>query len=263
MDLKRTILKTLAEFDSILFFNKTNPSTYRILMYHSVGGRVINDVKNIFSIDPKQFEDQIAYLASLEDLHIVDLSTRYLENDKNYLTVTFDDGYKDNLYIAAPILEKYQIPFTVFVSSGFVKSNSQGFLNENELKELSKFPNATIGGHSVTHPSLVDCNDKDLENELNDCKNYIQDIIGKTIDSFAYPFGRVNQRVRDAVEKAGFKVAATSYMNTNFSNQDNLMLSRTSILGIDSNRIFRQKISGNWDWYRFIQDYRKSKVGHY
>ena len=34
--------------------------------------------------------------------------------------ITFDDGYRDNLTVAAPILEKYELPATLFVASGFL-----------------------------------------------------------------------------------------------------------------------------------------------
>lgn len=38
---------------------------------------------------------------------------------ENAICVTFDDGYKDNLEIAAPILKKYSIPATFFIATGF------------------------------------------------------------------------------------------------------------------------------------------------
>jgi len=258
MDWKRIVSEGISEASSLMNSMHQISPNYRILMYHSVGGQVINDKKNIFSITPKLFEQHINLLAESKIIEVVDLDSKHLNTEKDSLTITFDDGYKDNLFDAAPILEKYGFPYTIFVSTGFVKSNDKCFLNVEELRELSSFPNARIGSHSVSHPSLVNCNDTELANELVSSKHFLEDVTGKDIKTFAYPFGAVNQRVRDAVENAGYLVGTTSYMNTNYHGQDQLMLSRTSLLGIDSVRNFRQKIRGDWDWYRFLQDYRES-----
>ena len=258
MDWKRTVMKGISEASSLIHSMQTLNPNYRILMYHSVGGKVINDRKNIFSITPKLFEQHINFLAESKAMAVVDLDSNHLKAEKDSLTITFDDGYKDNLFKAAPILEKYDFPYTVFVSTGFVKSNAKYFLSVEELRELSQLPNATIGSHSVNHPSLVDCSDTELTNELVSSKHFLEDATGKAVKTFAYPFGAVDKRVRDAVEKVGYLIGTTSYMHTNYSTQDQLMLSRTSILGVDSVRTFSQKIRGDWDWYRFIQNYRES-----
>jgi peptidoglycan/xylan/chitin deacetylase (PgdA/CDA1 family) len=258
MELKRTVMQGLSEISSLIHSMQTVSPSYRILMYHAVGGKVINDRKNIFSITPRLFEEHIKCLAERKRMAVVGLDSSHLKAEEGCLAITFDDGYKDNLFEAAPILEKYDFPYTVFVSTGYVKSNAKFFLSAKELRELSELPNATIGSHSVSHPSLVDCSETELTNELIYSKHYLEDITGKDIKTFAYPFGAVNQRVRDAVEEAGYSLGTTSYMHTNYSSQDQLMLSRTSVLGIDSVRTFNQKIRGDWDWYRYIQDYRET-----
>lgn len=48
------------------------------------------------------------------------------------VAVTFDDGYKDNLYVAKPVLEQYEIPGTVFVTSGYVDSGRDFWWDELE-----------------------------------------------------------------------------------------------------------------------------------
>ena len=226
----------------------------RILMYHSIGGEVIGDMLNVFSISPELFEKHIDYLAIQRGKAIVDLDATHLNAKKNdCLAITFDDGYKDNLYAAAPILDKYSYPYTVFVSTGLVESRSKYFLSPSDLRKLSELPNANIGAHSVSHVSLVNRNNRELENELVSSKHYIEDIIGMPVNAIAYPHGAVDKRVRDAAEKAGYKLGTCSYMYTNRSDRDQLLLSRTCILGIDSHHIFKQKIDGYWDWYRYLQ----------
>ena len=250
---KRLIMRGVSEINALIQTIHPPVPSYRILMYHSIGEEVIGDRLNIFSISSGLFEKHIEYLANQREKTIVDLNVTHLNTKSDCITVTFDDGYKDNLYTAAPILEKYSFPYTVFVSSGFVESEYKYFLSPNELRKLAELPNSNIGAHSVSHVSLVECNNKDLENELVSSKHYIEDIIGMPVNKIAYPYGAVDKRVRDAAENAGYTFGTCSYMYTNRSDYDQLLLSRTSILGIDSLRIFKQKISGYWDWYRYLQ----------
>ena len=242
-----------SEINALIPSNHTKALNFRILMYHSVGGKVIGDRLNIFSISPDLFERHIEYLASQEEKTVVDLNVTHPNTNSDRITVTFDDGYKDNLYTAAPILEKYSFPYTVFVSTSFVQYGSRAFLSPRDLRKLSELPNANIGAHSVSHTSLVNCNNIELDNELVSSKHYIEDIIGMPVNMIAYPYGEVNRRVRDAAEKAGYTLGVCSYMHTNYFDHDQLNLSRTSILGIDSLHVFGQKINGYWDWYRYLQ----------
>ena len=253
MNWKRLIMRGVSAINGLIQSMHVPDPSYRILVYHAIGGEVIGDSLNIFSITPKLFEKHIECLANQNNKTIVALDAIHLNAKNDCITVTFDDGYKDNLYVAAPILEKYSIPYTVFVSTGFVQSESKYFLSPYDLRKLSELPNANIGAHSVSHASLVNCNSKDLENELVSSKHYIEDIIGMPVSAIAYPHGAVDKRVRDAAEKAGYKLGTCSYMYTNRSDRDQLLLSRTCILGIDSHHIFKQKIDGYWDWYRYLQ----------
>ena len=68
----------------------------------------------------------------------------------------------------------------------------------------------------------------------------------------SYPHGSVDQRVRNAVQSAGYKTAVTSKPGANLNKVDNLMLKRTDIWSIDDMKVFRQKVNGHWDWMRWV-----------
>ena len=119
MNIKRIISRGIAEFYSLpKYFHVTLPEN-RVLMYHSIGGEVIRDNLNIFSINKDLFIKQMEYLSNKSDLNVVEFSKEMLSSPEKSIAVTFDDGYKDNLYVAAPILEDLGIPYTVFVSTNF------------------------------------------------------------------------------------------------------------------------------------------------
>ncbi len=104
------------------------------LMYHSVSASKNNSFNDIYRISLKHFKEQINYL-TLNNKCIVPFSD--FSSDNNNISLTFDDGYQDTLDIVAPILQENNIPFTVFVTPGFVKSNNRKYLNKNTLKQPS------------------------------------------------------------------------------------------------------------------------------
>lgn len=87
-------------------------------MYH----RII-DLPFIAGLAPNEFEKQIAYLA--KHFRIVPIETLINEVRHNRikpytLAITFDDGHQDFYENAWPILKKYQIPATLYVTTGFI-----------------------------------------------------------------------------------------------------------------------------------------------
>jgi len=167
------------------------------------------------------------------------------------VAVTFDDGYKDNLYTAAPVLLKHRIPFTVFVTSSFVQRGQPEYLTESELKDLAALPGVAVGSHGATHARLAECDDRTLWRELVESRQYLEDVIGRPITAMSYPHGSASLRVRDAVKRAGYSLGACSRFDINRSGRDPLLLCRTEIVCADSERIFLQKLRGAWDWYRW------------
>jgi peptidoglycan/xylan/chitin deacetylase (PgdA/CDA1 family) len=92
------------------------PPVARILLYHGID-EVGSTAYNTKFISQDNFENQIRYLS--EHGRIVSLKDFFKGNfDKNKLTtcITFDDGFRNNLTRALPILEKYKAPATIFVT---------------------------------------------------------------------------------------------------------------------------------------------------
>jgi len=74
-------------------------------------------------VDSESFEDQIRYYSeNFECLSLEEACRRHTDKTlkPNSLLVTFDDGYRDNLTVALPILEKYQVPASIFLTTGLV-----------------------------------------------------------------------------------------------------------------------------------------------
>ena len=220
-------------------------------MYHAIGTPADRDRLGLYSISPPLFASHMRALAAYQVCSINDIQASEAIDSRLHIAVTFDDGYKDNLYQAAPILLDLGIPFTIFVSTGFTQSAHPSFLSPAELKELAGLPQVTIGTHGVAHTPLTECDDNSLRSELGDSKAYLENLLGLPVSTMSYPFGAVDRRVRGAVEAAGYKMAFSSRFDINRSGRDPLLLCRTDILAMDSVRILRQKLCGAWDWYRW------------
>nr|WP_199000989.1 polysaccharide deacetylase family protein [Flavobacterium sp. ASV13] len=94
-----------------------------VAMYHRTSNEVRNELQYL-TVDLASFEKQLCYFK--ENYQILRLSDDWSSLKKTGIVITFDDGYADNLLNALPILEKYQIPATIFVTT----------LNINTKKEF-------------------------------------------------------------------------------------------------------------------------------
>jgi peptidoglycan/xylan/chitin deacetylase (PgdA/CDA1 family) len=103
--------------------------SWTILMYH----RVVAD-KNDDPLDTgmcvtrERFEAQIEYLARTADIvplgeTVAALASGKVQPRRWMLSITFDDGYRDNLTLALPVLERLKLPATVFVATGGLERN--------------------------------------------------------------------------------------------------------------------------------------------
>lgn len=215
-----------------------------------MGTTVDDDLLHLCNISPSLFSTHLKNIAET-GIPVVPFISSCYDNSRRQIAITFDDGFADNLYIAAPMLLKYKMPFTVFVTTSFVKQGKKGYLNSKELKELALLPGVLIGTHGNTHVPLTMCDDQQLADELRESKSWLEDLLGKEVSCMSYPHGAVNERVRDAARDAGYLYAGTSRLDNNLCGRDELLLARTVIHAIDSVRVLRQKIDGYWDWYRW------------
>jgi peptidoglycan/xylan/chitin deacetylase (PgdA/CDA1 family) len=226
-------------------------SNFRVLTYHSVGTLVVGDPYGLFSVAPQNFEIQMRLLA--EGCFGPVRPFEGLNSDG--IAITFDDGYLDNLTIAAPILARHGLPFTVFVTTQFVQSDAAQYLQPAQVRELAAIPGAQIGAHGLTHQRLTSCSPSQLAQELGESKAWLEDCLGRPVLSMAYPHGSTNLTVRAAVQEAGYQWAGTSFEGANKAGCDPLNLARTTIFGSDDTVTFTARMRGDWDWLQGVRNF--------
>jgi len=217
-----------------------------ILLYHRVAN--VNSDPQLLCVSPTNFEQQIYCLKikykfiSLSELGH-QIKTGRVE--RNTLVITFDDGYLDNLTDALPILTKYKVPATIFVTAGKIDdkkpfdwdngtpvSDRGAALNQQELIALASSPLIEIGAHTMTHPHLSALSAQDQRLEIEQSKKKIQSILGKEVSAFAYPFGTQADftiETEEIVRSAGFKVACANFFGITTNSSDVFKLPRLLI----------------------------------
>ena len=229
----------------------------RVLMYHAVGSAMPDDTRGIFSLESGLFRSHMEMLAGLEWVRFRHCG-RYGDDDGfTGVAVTFDDGYRDNLLVAAPILRELHIPFTIFVCTDPVRAGDPLFLSPGETRRLVADYDVRIGSHGAGHVRLGDCGKRQLERELTESKQYLEDLLGQEVDMISYPHGSVNRRVLDAASEAGYRLGFSSYFGANDAGSDPLCLARIPVIRPDGDDTLKRKIQGDWDWYRWLQQIRR------
>lgn len=228
----------------------SDPSGLRILMYHSVGGAPIDDPYGI-QISEDRFSRHMQVLAASEDFDVVPLSAA--RQGANGVVITFDDGFRDNLDVAAPILTELGLPFVVFVSTGLLSDSSGHYLDDASLQELSAIEGVEIGSHGVSHRPFTHLSVSELSRELTASRETLEGVVQKSITMLSYPHGALSPGIIRHVEDHGYDLAASSCPGLNGARgRRPLALRRTEIVARDTPHIFDQKLRGAWDWLRFV-----------
>ena len=237
--------------------------TLRVLMYHKV-----NDLwPNPTTVPTAVFEEQMALLGELAYVPVSLDAVRdhYLqasELPERAVLITFDDGYRDNLENALPVLRRYGYPAVVFVPIGFLDDGRPlpheeplrllGIRNEtvgwDELAELEA-GGVRIESHGIGHRPLSELEPAEATREIALSKLRLEERLGRELDAYAYVKGsRADYRAEHAslVAQAGYKLAFTSVSGANGPGSDRFRLRRYNIEPYPA-RTFELVLSGACD----------------
>jgi peptidoglycan/xylan/chitin deacetylase (PgdA/CDA1 family) len=235
----------------------------------------------------QEFENLIlALLENFSPISLEKLLSCMRENIRlpnNAVILTFDDGYYDTWNSAFPILTKYKVPATVYITTGFVNNEivnceyqlsywlkmqdevnlewegktyhwefhnheereacylaikglikpinplkrmellgrvmrdkamhptySDLFMNWDHVIELGHSPLITIGAHTHSHPLLTSLNSQEMVAEIESSKNILEGKLGVSVVHFSYPYGAVNEEIKNHLRISGFISGVTT-----------------------------------------------------
>ena len=243
-----------------------------ILMYHSISDRSYEKRNSFYQTNTTYgtFKKHMSILHE-DGYRVVSLGEafRMLKSGGETVktaVITFDDGYRDFLELAWPIMRDYSFAGTVFISTSFVGRNVDIFrgklcLSWEEISTLGK-EGVDIGSHTVTHPRLNKIGKKELEAEIIESKKILEKELGGPISAFSCPYAfpvssHFKQNFVKILQDAGYHVGVTTRIGRAAASDGPYLLKRLPINEFDDPIFFRAKINGYYDWMYGPQTFLK------
>lgn len=188
------------------------------------------------------------------------ISTSTNRYSEKRLCLSFDDGYEEIYALHEDFFKPRRIPITIFVTTGYLGKSAEWdylpcparHLDMKQLQHLAASELVTIGSHTVTHPDLSAVSRMRMISEITDSKKHLEDLLGKEINYFSYPFGRFNPHVVTEVVKAGYTAAFCGTPPRFYSANKLFQIPRIPLYHLDNLFTFTQKVESGWlAWLEF------------
>lgn len=165
--------------------------------------------------------------------------------DKVSVCLTFDDAYFDFYYYVYPLLKELNIKAVLAVSPKFILEDTavqdkkrlavpynaamkgKSFQTEvpfctwKELNEMQKSGHVVIASHSYSHANMSDPN-INFKKEVLYSKTLIEEKLNISVDTFVYPYGKMNKPVHSHIKKIyKYIMRIGSALNKSWENHNN------------------------------------------
>lgn len=307
-----------------------------ILLYHRVSDTEFDP--QLLCVSPKKFAEHMEVLRATYcpmSLNKLAKATSFSEFEPSGVTITFDDGYEDNFSNAKPILIQYEMPATMFISSGFIGngqlpywdelaylllqtpelppeltvsihgfqkkwlfhgvhpvdvrwnvldkiesarqdaycficnslqsmshhsreemmkmirkwsgmkcngSSGKMFMSAEQLAKLSNDGLIEVGAHCISHPNLASLSSQNQRREIVEGKRQLEEIVGHTVSSFAYPYGNRGSYTRETInilKEEGFDCACSNFDGSVWFGTNRYELPRVLVRNWDADEFAR------------------------
>ena len=198
--------KTMADAATILA-KKEVP----ILCYHQIKELKAGDgeMTKTYSVSPAHFAQQMKALSdagyhSILPNQLYDYLAYGVPLPSNPVMITFDDTREEQLSIGAAEMKKYGFKGVFFIMT--VSINRPGYMTKEQIKSLSDSGNV-VAAHTWDHHMVTKYEGDDWNTQLVKPKTKLEEIIGKPVTYFAYPFGLWNKAAIPELKKSEYQMA--------------------------------------------------------
>lgn len=179
-----------------------------VLVYHNIRAAKGDPAVRPYDVTPEEFDAQLGILEA-EGFTPVTVSAAVdalsgASLPAKPVVITFDDGRADQYANAVPLLQKRGFVATFYVFTNAI-DRPDYFTREQIATLLAQ--GHEIGSHAVYHPYLTKSDDAALKEELERSKATLEEMTGRPVRTFAYPFGLTDARVTAATGIAGYDSA--------------------------------------------------------
>lgn len=210
-------------------------------MYHNIQDVHKKEKSKWLNVPIKRFDFQMKILKLLgyKGLSLKELQP-YLTGELSgkVIGITFDDGYKNNLTNALPILKKYNFSATCYIVSdnigGFNYWDVEKGISKNKMMNKNDImcwlnSGMDVGSHCKHHIKLSKINKNMARDEIVNSKLELEKKFNIVIDDFSYPYGNFDKDTIKIVKDAKYKTATTTIRSRANKKSDIFLLPRITI----------------------------------
>jgi len=246
----------------------------RILMYHLIAKEPRPGEKQLITVSAHRFREQLELIKDM-GFRVVSLqeALNILEQDPESgrcVAITFDDFFSETIEYAVPVLMEFKFPACFFVVTDYLDKSDKFAWLENAgqypsagttemVRELSR-QGFEIGSHTGSHPRLNKLTPEQLDQELQSPRRKLEDLCGKKVEFFAYPYGDVSTTsalIRQAIKESGYAAGLGTLVGINQDLYNPYFMFRTYVVESDHGEKFAKKLKGGHDWYRTWQKFQQ------
>lgn len=221
-----------------------------VLLYHRI--LPSPDPQDVWAVTPSVFDRHLRILAEggFADVPLEELEPRRVLTGRKVL-IAFDDGYRSVIEHGLPLLQAARRQAAFFLVAGAIGGTSEWerpfrltpapIMRWEEARDLVAAGMA-IGSHSFTHADLSVADDRTIADEVARSKAVLEERLRVDITTFSVPFGRDDGRIDPHLKAAGYARKLTNPLAVPRARIDAVGV--TAVLGSDSIRTFRHRLSG-------------------
>jgi peptidoglycan/xylan/chitin deacetylase (PgdA/CDA1 family) len=223
-------------------FNRLRRDEAVIVLFHRVNDAYGSDV---LTVTNRKFEAFVRFFGRFFDVISLDDLLRRLsqgEDLRGKLAITFDDGYRGNATMAAPILERHGQRACFFVTTGWIgtehvawwdaeKNIQTSWMNWDHVRSL-RAAGHDIGLHTENHPDLGVVSPEVARREIAGSSDRLDAELGEHSGLFAYPYGgkkNMSEANQQVVNQLGLRCCLSAYGGTVHAGDDPLRLKRITV----------------------------------
>ena len=243
---KNALYRTIGETSNALHLTPNGADTLRVLMYHKVN----NIPDNPTSIPIAQFDEQLSQFCELGYQvvgldAVLDYYTLGTPLPERATLITFDDGYRDTLDNALPILQKYGYPAVIFVPVAYMDDEmplphesllvERGVRNPTLdwglIREIDA-AGVRVESHGIAHRPLAEMSLDEAVREIAVSKLKLEVKLGRPVRSYAYVKGseaHFHPVHESILKQAGYDIAFTSISRSNGPTTNPFRLGRYNV----------------------------------
>ena len=225
-----------------------------VLMYHSIAAEGPASLAQ-WRLHPRLLDEQLAYLQrqGYRSVTSRDLAA-FLRNGQapagRPVLLTFDDGYRDFLLTAWPLLQRYGFTADVFLVTDRVGGSADWDRSHGApaplmgWAEIARLQRAGVnfGSHFATHRRCSRLSTHELVEESARSRAAIEAQLECPVNSMAIPFGTWDERLVSALRWAGYEIGFTTADGTVSAGMRPLTLPRIEVFGGQSTAAFARRL---------------------